>query len=308
MGRAALLLVVIFSWAVPVQSAARYFPHALTHFSSYQDGQPVFTAVERGWDEELRERGWVIKDGDVYKLWYSARRKGSDEPFQLGYATSADGYHWQRFAGNPVFDEGWIEDIMVLKQGGRYYMFAEGAGDRAQLLLSDDGIRWQSQGVLDIRKVNGQPISRGHYGTPTVWYEKGSWWLFYERDDQGIWLARSTDLRVWRNIQDEAIITTGPENYDAELIALNQIIKIAGRYYALMHGSGSGRPRQWNIILAVSDDLVHWQKYSGNPLIDSDNNDSSGILVNDGQRLRLYTMHEKVRVYLSPLIGRLESQ
>jgi len=45
----------------------------------------------------------------------------------------------------------------------------------------------------------------------------------------------------------------------------------------------------------VSDDLIHWRKYPGNPIVDADK--SSGIVIDDGQQYRLYTMHPDVRVY-----------
>ncbi|HEY3394880.1 MAG TPA: hypothetical protein VGK58_19405, partial [Lacipirellulaceae bacterium] len=41
----------------------------------------------------------------------------------------------------------------------------------------------------------------------------------------------------------------------------------------------------------------HWQKYSGNPIVED--NKSSGIIVLDGQAYRLYTMHEQVDVFYS---------
>jgi len=44
-----------------------------------------------------------------------------------------------------------------------------------------------------------------------------------------------------------------------------------------------------------SKDLVHWQKYPGNPIIGE--NKSSGIMIHDGKRYRLYTMHDKVCVH-----------
>jgi hypothetical protein len=46
----------------------------------------------------------------------------------------------------------------------------------------------------------------------------------------------------------------------------------------------------------VSVDLVHWDKFAANPIIRSD--DSSGIVVDDGERLRLYTMHPAVKLWL----------
>jgi len=37
--------------------------------------------------------------------------------------------------------------------------------------------------------------------------------------------------------------------------------------------------------------LIHWEKYAGNPLLPTVDNKSSGIVVPDGDKFRLYTMH-----------------
>jgi hypothetical protein len=42
---------------------------------------------------------------------------------------------------------------------------------------------------------------------------------------------------------------------------------------------------------------VYWKKYSGNPIIRS--NDSSGIFVDDGHGLRLYTMHPEIKLWVT---------
>lgn len=177
-------------------------------------------------------------------------------------------------------------------------MFAEGAGDQAQLLESTDGIQWKRLGTLDVRLTNGQPIPAGPYGTPTAWFEDGVWNLFYERRDAGIWLARSTDLKVWTNVSDEPIIKPGPEPFDSLMIAMNQVIKVNGKYIAVLHGTGSPeKPRQWCTTLFESDDLLHWKKSAHNPLRPVEENKSSGVLVQDGTGWRLYTMHDKVFVH-----------
>jgi hypothetical protein len=179
-------------------------------------------------------------------------------------------------------------------------MFAEGWQDRAQLLISVDGIRWQRIGQLDIRDTNGVPISPGPFGTPTVWIEGGTWYLYYERRDQGVWLASSTDLRTWTNVVDEPVLSPGPDDYDSQMIALNQVIRVADRYYGYYHGTGSPEsPRLWCPCVAVSDDLIHWTKYSGNPLLPPEENKSSGIVIDPGGRLRLYTMHRQVDAHVA---------
>ncbi len=150
--------------------------------------------------------------------------------------------------------------------------------------------------MLDIRKVNGEALADGPFGTPTVLKENGKWHLLYERDDEAIWLAVSDDLKVWTNVQDEPVIRRGPEAYDRTMIALNQVVKHEGRYYAYYHATcpenGSDR---WTMNVAVSDDLVHWTKYPLNPIIPIDH--SSGILVHDGDAYRMYCMHPSVKLF-----------
>ena len=51
--------------------------------------------------------------------------------------------------------------------------------------------------------------------------------------------------------------------------------------------------------LATSTDLVHWRKFTGNPILPVDPahpKRSSATLVHDGCRHRLYTTHPDVRV------------
>lgn len=260
------------------------------------DENPVFTGTGADtWDQKIRERGYILKEDDGYHMWYTGYRDGPSAEMHLGYATSQDGIEWKRYEGNPIFDSGWVEDMMVLKQDGTYYMFAEGKDDIAHLLTSTDRVHWTEQGPLDIRYVDGSPLSKGAYGTPTAWLENGIWYLFYERGDLGIWLATSTDLKVWTNKQDDPVIKPGPEAYDRYGVACNQIIKHDGKYYAYYHATEFEDWHEWSSCVAISDDLVHWTKYTGNPI--QRENKSSPILVYDGQRYRLYTMHDSVVVH-----------
>ncbi|MBI3838527.1 MAG: glycosylase [Planctomycetia bacterium] len=282
--------------AEPAQAAAADFPSQLVDFVPGSEN-PVFAAQGAGhWDVKIRERGWILREGDTYHQWFTGYDGTREGIRQLGYATSSDGLRWTRYPGNPLVRGHWVEDMMVVKHDGTYYMFAEGLNDYAQLLTSKDRVNWDRQGTLDIRYTNGKPLSPGPFGTPTAWLENGSWNLFYERQDAGVWLARSKDLKIWTNVQDEPVLLPGPGDYDKYMIALNQIIKHQGVYFGYYHGSGSQTaPRTWNTNVARSTDLVHWQKYSGNPIVGQ--NKSSGIVVFDGRQFRLYTMHDQVDVY-----------
>lgn len=268
------------------------FPPELVDFVPYQDAALLAGTGQNTWDRKIRERGYILREGDAWYLWYTGYNEALADSRFLGLATSSDGLHWTRWPGNPLTTQGWVEDVEVVKQGETYYMFSEGRNDIAHLLTSQDRIHWQEQGNLDIRYVNGKPLSKGPYGTPVAWLEGKVWNLFYERKDAAVWLARSTDLKVWTNVQDEPVLRPGPGAYDRRLIALDQVIRYEGRYYGYYHALAE---KGWNTCVAVSDDLLHWRKYPRNPIIDDDK--SSGILVDDGRQFRLYTMHPDVRVY-----------
>jgi hypothetical protein len=266
----------------------------MVHFVSYANN-PVFSGTDTTtWDRHIRERGYILKEGKEYHLWYNGYQHIDSEK-HLGYAISGDGYNWKKYADTPIYSSGWVEDMCVLKSGNLYYMFAEGRGDTAHLLTSADRIHWTEMGNLDIRQTNGQPITPGPYGTPTVWKENGTWYLFYERSDLGIWLATSKDTYVWTNVQNDPVIAMGPDAYDLYAVAMDQVIKYKGLYYGYYHASAFKDWREWTTDVAVSTDLVHWKKYPGNPIIRE--NKSSGIMIHDGKRYRLYTMHDKVCVH-----------
>lgn len=274
------------------------FPSELVDFKPHPEN-PIFTGTGSDtWDQNTRERGFILKEGDTYHMWYTGF-KTERETLSLGYATSTDGLNWKRFAGNPVFSESWTEDMMVLKVDGTYHMFAEGRNDVAHRLTSTDRINWTDHGSLDLRQADGSPLSEGPYGTPTGWFENNQWYLLYERNDLGIWLATSSDLKVWTNVQDDPVIAMGPEVYDQHGLAVNQIFKYKGWYYAYYHATEYKDWHEWTTNVAASKDLINWTKYKKNPLLRE--NKSSGILVPEKDQFRLYTMHKNVAIHFSEI-------
>lgn len=274
------------------------FPRQMVHFIPYK-ANPVFTGTHADtWDKEIRERGYILFEDGLYKMWYTGYNSDKADQKFLGYATSKDGIKWTRYPGNPIFKEKWTEDMFVIKDKGQYYMYAEGKNDIAHLLTSQDGIHWNEEGDLTIKKTNGEIIP-GPYGTPTVWIDNNKWYLFYERNDEAIWLAESGDHINWTNVQDAPVIKKGPGKYDAGAVAANQVVKYEGRYYLYYHASSKPMESaaEWTSNVAMSTDLIHWVKYNKNPIVEGDH--SSPILVYNGKDYKLYTMHSQVWLYFS---------
>ncbi len=290
-----LALVVVAFLTAPVRGDD--FPKELVRWKSIAEN-PVFAGTGKDtWDRKIRERGYILVENGVYRLWYTGYNDDRSPTKFLGLASSPDGIHWTRDTANPVFTKSWTEDVCVIRHNDQYVMFAEGKDDIAHQMTSPDGRRWNDEGPIDIRKRNGDPLSPGPYGTPTIWFENDVWYLFYERGDLGIWLATSRDRKIFTNVQDEPVISRGPETYDQAAVAMNQVIKRKGVYYAFYHANSHRPWKDWTTCIARSYDLIHWEKYAGNPIIQ--NNCSSALLVSGSQGDRLYTMHPEVRVFES---------
>jgi hypothetical protein len=294
-----LSLVLFILPHFPSRVAADEFPHDLVRW--VRDPQvPVFQGTGSAtWDRAIRERGWILIENETYHLFYTGYDGTRTSPRLLGHATSGDGVIWTRDPANPLLSGSWVEDLCVVKRDREFLMFAEGERDVAHRLASSDLRRWTEGGSLDIRGTDGSPIALGARGTPVVLVVDGVWNLFYERGDQGVWLARSGDGVLWTNVQDDPVLPMGPEPYDAHAVAINQVFERDGYYYALYHANATRPWRDWTTCIARSRDLVRWEKYPGNPILKE--NRSSAILVTgpDG-RSHLYTMHPEVVRYSNP--------
>ena len=109
------------------------FPPELVKFVPLKKN-PIFVSAGKGkWDELIRERGWILREGQQWKMWYTGYLRDRSKKLALGYATSRDGIHWQRHPRNPLYTKHWVEDMIVLKHKGKYVMFAEGDKDRARM-------------------------------------------------------------------------------------------------------------------------------------------------------------------------------
>ena len=107
----------------------------ITHHSSLVTAlhaQPVLSpGPPPSWDGQDVEPGSVIKDGSIYKIWYT----GFDgKRYRIGYAFSKDGFKWERH-DEPVLKEGeknnWdgfsVAYPSVVKDGDIYKMWLTGS-------------------------------------------------------------------------------------------------------------------------------------------------------------------------------------
>ena len=94
---------------------------------------PVLSAGPSGsWDDGGPRAGTVIKDGEIFRMWFNANNNGIT---RIGYAESTNGTDWQKSEDvNPVLDIGpsgewdshYVIYPMVLKEGASFAMWYSG--------------------------------------------------------------------------------------------------------------------------------------------------------------------------------------
>src|SRR5262245_16840505 len=106
------LLAVHFNRELAAASE-ELFPGELVCFTE-PNPEPIFTGEGPGhWDAAIRERGWILHEGNQWRMWFTGYDGTRPGIKLLGYATSPDGLHWQR-EPKPIYDQGWIEDMTVI--------------------------------------------------------------------------------------------------------------------------------------------------------------------------------------------------
>jgi len=254
--------------------------------------EPVLHPGPAGsWDERITERGWFMYEDGMYHAWYGGWRGHYDHAVKnfvkLGYAYSIDGVNWTKYSGNPIYTQHWTEDIMIVKNGDTYYMYAEnefdgdGNGATIDLYTSTDKVSWTRDGtVLSPGGAGGWEAS--DVGTPTVWKEGSKWFMLYEGFDSGsgkVGLATSADGKNWtRHSANPVLLNFINPDLD---IAIDSVIRLGNVYYAYGHYDTGGSI--WAGGMFTSTNLVKWIAYPGNPILDN-----SAVLVDNGVNYLMY--------------------
>ena len=121
-------------------------------------GNPIIRPGPAGsWDSVMTVAARVLKDGNTYKMWYA----GYDgNTYRTGYATSADGFSWAKYGGNPL-DTG---PGAVLKENDEYKTWF-GMSGGIGYATSSDGLAWT--------EYPGNPVLS--FGGPGAFDSQGGW-------------------------------------------------------------------------------------------------------------------------------------
>ena len=166
---------------------------------------PVLLPGQSGtWDDYTVGTGDVLKEGNIYKMYYAGMRNPNNGARQIGLATSSDGIHWQKYS-QPVVtstpDQYFLGIHSVIKVNGVYYMYYSASPKNSyvfniNLATSQDGINWTKYSGNPILKPT-QVWEQGSIGYATVIKDSSGYTMTYSNGKDGIGLAYSNDGLSW---------------------------------------------------------------------------------------------------------------
>ncbi len=206
------------------------------HWTKHPDNPIIRLGPKGSWDESILICQSVIYDQEekLFKMWYIG---GTPQGvFSIGLATSPDGVHWTKYAGNPVLrvTEPWegtvMEAFTVLKTKEGYKIWYGGndlSRDKAAIgyASSPDGITWVKHPDNPIftpdlpTRWDGYSVS-----DPDIIYHDGiyhMWYKGWKRKGGNAWIghAISYDGINWERDEENPVLLTsslpgGWDNYE----------------------------------------------------------------------------------------------
>jgi predicted GH43/DUF377 family glycosyl hydrolase len=221
------------------------------------------------WDDGGIEDATIIKEGQTYKMWYSAFR--SNGPGQVGYATSSDGVNWTKDAGNPILGPGaetWNNNMVIHPQvlffNNQYHLWALTGGDDGSgfaphfaYASSSDGTSWgwsTTNPVFDLQWEDWmwRPFVIQDGATFKMWYSLTS------AGEEGVGYATSTDGLNWTRL-NHAVLSGTASEWD-ERLANDPMVLLDSGTYSLWYDNHTA------MGLATSANGTTWTKSASNPI------------------------------------------
>ena len=226
---------------------------------------PILTPGPAGaWDSMHVVGGPVLRVNGTYMMWYVG--SADNLYWSTGLATSPDGVHWTKYAGNPVLPS--AGGSSVLYENGTYRMWYSIDSPNAYAVpapihyaTSTDGIHWTdvvNDSVLNVTAGawDGYTLAPG----PVIHNETGYWMWYAATADQMEWrpgLARSPDGIHWTKYAGNPIIVPPfAGSWDDFRVNPTAVLQINGEL-VLWYVSDDTNLVQ-RIGVAVSTDGTHW--------------------------------------------------
>ena len=224
-------------------------------------GKEVVLMNDKAWEDTSLGYVSVLKDGDLFRMYYRGHHHGSGEDARgepMCYAESRDGIRWTKPNLGLFRFRGSSDNNIVLGGDGRKYL----PTDKWQGKLgTHTGLGWRGDMVPFIdTSPTVKPDARYK---ALVRGARGAHQIPEKYTDYGMYPFKSPDGLHWTLMTEKPVITKG--RFDSQNLAFWDPVR--GRYVAFVRDLLKGYMR--NVHMAVSDDFVSWTepvplKYSDN--------------------------------------------
>ncbi len=238
-------------------------PDGLT-WTRYSSTPALTVGQEGSWDSVVVRNPTIVKDGGLYKMWYSGRDANNKN--RVGYAVSSDLIVWIKDTHNPVLDMGasgeWddaqIREPTVVKVGSTYYMWYVGkklnGGQAIGMATSADGIAWTKYANNPVFEPS--PGGSWDYSiySPHVIYDGNLYHLRYSGANYGgtaweVGYATSPDGIQWT--QRGRVLQQGPDGAFDRYSADYATVVLIGQEFKMWY-SGIGADNHYRVGYAIA--------------------------------------------------------
>lgn len=248
-------------------------------FQRYE-GNPVFTPEgPASWrNQHMANAGILSPANSPDGNWWMYLRGSGDSPFycdQIGlYKQPADDFKpfgpWKEYEHNPVlpvgesgsFDDGFLLDTApVVGKDGVVYVYYNGNNrDRSQHGLC---VRYSTDGGYTFTGIDA-PVLKGK-GCSDAVYHDGKYYIYYGGGNPcRLYVTVTSDPLSFEGAQTYETIPIGggPSNFDSHAVNGSMIFRLKGvdKWFASYQGSSNSYDFPDRFHIAVSDDLIHWEK------------------------------------------------
>ena len=220
------------------------------------------------WENDLN-RPVVIKNGDLYQMWYTGQARGKS---WIGYATSKDGKAWKRESDKPVLaaEQPW-EKVAVMcphviyDDKAKVYHMWYSAGEQGEpnaigYAASEDGLKWAKHKNNPIFSPDPKSVwEKDRVTACQVIPQKEGFLMFYigfrDESHAQIGVARSKDgITEWNRHPANPIIRPGKDQWDHDAVYKPYAI-YDGKKWLLWYNGRRGGVEQIGLAIHEGEDL-----------------------------------------------------
>lgn len=229
----------------------------------------------------------IQEEGEIRAYYIKNYRQNGLGKSGVGRARSTDGLTWTDdgiLLTTGGDEQHWDDRLSsfpgIWKEAGTYYLTYEGAAVNIPFSPGDVGLATSTDGLHFTKSPDGAILKHDrtgwestNIGTPSLWKEGETWWLFYHAFNGAkvqIGVATGTSLTNLIKHPKNPLIPVTPGAWDSGTVGKRSAICKEGGYYYMAYEGSTDAPfdkADWSSGMARSKNLIDWEKMPGNPML-----------------------------------------